>query len=76
MVSQGDHVTGALESAAQALHAAARGHKRSEFQHRKQARDLMRQLEQLRRECAARGIELQIDTDPPKEGHSHAERDS
>jgi hypothetical protein len=67
----GDRVTAALERQAQTLHAAARAHKRSEFQHRKQARDLMRQLEELRKACEERGITLEIDTDPPKGGHSH-----
>jgi hypothetical protein len=49
---------------AQELHASARAHKKAEFHHRKQARALMRQLDELRRECAARGITLEIDTEP------------
>lgn len=48
--------------AAQALYSAAREHKRAEFHHRRQARTLMRQLDQLRTECEARGIQLHIDT--------------
>lgn len=56
-----DRVTVALTSAAQTLHAAARDHKLAEGQHRKQARRLMRQYDELRLELAARGIELQLD---------------
>lgn len=54
----------ALDQAAEALQESARTHKRAEFQHRKQARELMRQLDRLRAECAARGIQLHIDTEP------------
>lgn len=53
-----DRVTAAL--AAQALHSAARAHKREEAHHRRQARTLMRQLEQLRADCARHGITLDI----------------
>lgn len=60
----GDTVTAALEGAAQTLHAAARAHKRSEAQHRRQARDLMRRFDELRAALAERGIDLLIDTDP------------
>jgi hypothetical protein len=55
----GDRATAAI--AAQALHSAARSHKREAAHHRRQARDLMRQLDQLRVECEARGITLIID---------------
>ena len=62
----------ALAEAARELHAAARTHKRSEFQHRRQARDLMRKLDELRTVCNQLGIHLDLDTDPHKEGgHSH-----
>jgi hypothetical protein len=54
---------------AKTLQESARSHKRAEFHHRKQARLLMRQLDELRRECAKRGISLVIDT-APKEAQS------
>jgi hypothetical protein len=63
----GDRATVAL--AAQALHTAARGHKREAEHHRRQARKLARQLDELRSECAKRGISLVIDT-APKEAQS------
>ena len=63
-------VTAALSGAAQALHESARSHKRAEFQHRKQARELMRRLDELQRVCVAHGITLETSTDPLKEGHS------
>ena len=53
-------VTAALNRAAETLHAEARAHKRAEAQHRRRARDLMRQLEQLRIEAAASGITLTV----------------
>lgn len=62
--------TEVLARAAQTIYDAARAHKRAEAQHRRQARDLMRQLDQLRRELASRGIQLEIDT-APKEAQSH-----
>lgn len=42
----------------------AREHKRAEFQHRRRARELMEELNQLRIECEARGIRLVIQTKP------------
>jgi len=67
MTSEG--VTAALQGAAQALHNSARSHKRAEGQHRRQARDLQRQLDRLRATAAAYGITLVIDT-APKEAQS------
>lgn len=52
----------ALDRAAEALQQSARSHKRAEQQHRRQARNLMRDLDQLRTVAASFGIELQIDT--------------
>jgi hypothetical protein len=46
---------------AEALQESARAHKRAEFHHRKQARALMRQLEDLRADCEKRGITLVIE---------------
>jgi len=63
-------VTAALSDAAQALHESARTHKRAEFQHRKQARDLMRRLDVLQRVCAEHGITLETSTAPEGKGHS------
>jgi hypothetical protein len=62
-----ESATAALQGAAEALNQSALAHKSLEFQHRKQARKLRRQLERLRSECVARGIEIEISTDP-KEG--------
>lgn len=56
-----------LAQAASALRTAARSHKRLEAQHRRQARDLMQQLDRLRVDCEELGITIQIGTDP-KEG--------
>jgi hypothetical protein len=63
-----DSVTAALIGAAKALHGAARAHKRSEAHHRRDARAAMRQLDELRRELASRGIELELTTDTDPEG--------
>lgn len=65
-----DRVTATLiVGAAQTIHSAARAHKQAEAQHRRQARQLMRQLDQLRAECAAHGIAFEIETtqNPEKE---------
>jgi len=62
-------VTAALSDAAQALHESARSHKKMDFQHRKQARELMRRLAVLQRVCVEHGIELETSTDP-QGGHS------
>lgn len=59
----------ALAQAASQLHASARAHKRAEFHHRRQARELMRALAQLRQACAELGITLAIDEDPGGHGH-------
>jgi hypothetical protein len=66
-------VTAALSRAAQTLYSEARAHKRAEAQNRRRARDLMRQLDELRAECRARGIHLTIDT--AEEAQSHVRRD-
>lgn len=57
----------AASAAAQQLQESARSHKRSEFHHRRQARDLQRQLALLRAVCAEHGITLTIDGPAPKE---------
>lgn len=54
--------TAALQRAAQALDASARSHKEAEFRHRKQARALRRQLDELRQTLAGYGITLTNDT--------------
>ena len=68
MASQ-DAATAALQDKAEALLKAARTHKKAEFQHRKQARELMRRLAVLQRVCVEHGIELETSTDP-QGGHS------
>lgn len=70
--SRGALVIDVAAQSAQALHAAARAHKREEAHHRREARKLMRDLDRLRRDLAAHGIELRIDTDHEEgSGHSH-----
>jgi hypothetical protein len=61
-----ESATAALKGAAEALHQSAQAHKTLEFQHRKQARKLRRQLARIEAECARRGITLEIanSTDP------------
>lgn len=71
-------VTAALQGAAQALHSSARSHKEAEFRHRKQARALRRQLDELRQTLAVYGITLaeSIDASPPSDVDEHgASRD-
>jgi hypothetical protein len=66
-----ESATAALKGAAEALHQSAITHKSLEFQHRKQARKLRRQLARVQAECEARGITFELSTDPQKEGHSN-----
>lgn len=60
----------ALVNAAQAIYAAARAHKSSEIHHRRQARNLMRNLDELRREAARHGIQIEIGKAPNREAQS------
>lgn len=53
--------------AAQVIYAAARAHKRSELHHRRQAKSLMREFDQIRRECDRAGIHIEITQTPLKE---------
>lgn len=59
----------ALKQAAQALHGSVRTHKRLELHHRRRSRDLARQLDQLKAQCAQLGIHIELDT-APKEAQS------
>jgi hypothetical protein len=59
-----DQTAIALAEAGQALRDAARSHKRAASSHRRSARELMQKLTELERQCAARGIRLEIDTQP------------
>lgn len=61
-----DRAAIALAEAANTIHAAARAHKLAEFAHRKQARDLMRRYELLRRELGRLGIDLETTQAPGK----------
>lgn len=50
----------ALAKAAQQVHEAARSHKRSEFAHRRQARALMKEYDELRKQCEELGITVVV----------------
>lgn len=52
----------AYQLVAQTLHDNAKSHKRLADHHRRQARAQQLRLEELKRECAAHGIEIRIDT--------------
>lgn len=66
-----DQTATALAEAAAALHRAARMHKHSEFEHRRQAKALNQQLERLEAECARLGIKLVIQGRDGRRRHGH-----
>lgn len=58
----GSDAATALAQAASGLRESARTHKRLSQQHRRQAKALLQQLDQLERDCAELGITLQLET--------------
>lgn len=59
----GSGIAASLSQVAARLRAEAREHKRMEFYHRRRAKELMAQLDELREVCRRLGIELVI-TEP------------
>ena len=58
----------AAANAARALKEAAKGHKRAQAFHRRGAQQCMKALADLKRDCAALGIQLIVEGEDPKEG--------
>jgi type II secretory pathway component PulJ len=58
-----------LLAAAQAVHAAARSHKRAAATHQREAKKLYRLFDQLEAQCRQRGVAIEI-TQIPEEGDS------
>lgn len=60
-----DNAAIALAQAASTIYAAARSHKRLEAMHRKQARELMAELDRVKDACERAGVRIEI-TETPK----------